>query len=121
MTMTTMTAATNPQNPTARFQSSSTNDDGLCNNNNNNNNEDNCCDNDDVQNENHQSRQRQTSATTVTTAAAAEKVLVVWRQPWMMALNFFFVFTLLFIYNGVIRRYWVLEDWNEILPGLGDR
>jgi len=93
MTMT--TTAPTPQNPVGRPHSSSSV-------------------NDDASSENQQQPQQRSPR------PLAEKVAVVWRWPWTIALTLFFLFTLLWTYGVVIRRYWILENWNDALPGLGD-
>ena len=54
-------------------------------------------------------------------AAATTTEALVWRRPWIVALCLFSIFTLPWIYFSVFRRYWILEEWNAALPGLGDR
>ena len=43
---------------------------------------------------------------------------LVWRKPWMVALVFFYLFYILFVYGSIIQRYWVKENFKEVLPGL---
>ena len=54
-------------------------------------------------------------------AAATTIEVLVWRRPWIVASCLFSIFTLTWIYFSVFRRYWILEEWNAALPGLGDR
>ena len=54
-------------------------------------------------------------------SAATTTEVLVWRRPWIVALCLFSFFTLPWIYFVVFRRYWILEEWNAALPGLGDR
>lgn len=49
----------------------------------------------------------------------SKEVLLFWRKPWMTALVLFFVFFIIWAYAVVITRYWIKEDWDEALPGLG--
>ena len=57
----------------------------------------------------------------ISAAAATTTEALVWRRPWIVALCLFSIFTLPWIYFSVFRRYWILEEWNAALPGLGDR
>ena len=49
------------------------------------------------------------------------KEVLVWRKPWMIALAFFFSFYGLWFYGAIIKRYWIDEKWDLILPGFSTR
>lgn len=101
----TMTTATTPQNSVAN-----TNNDDPCDT---TSNCDNTAPNNNINRQQPQQQQR-------SPRPLAEKSVVVWRRPWMIALSLFFLFTIPWTYGVVIRRYWILENWNDALPGLGD-
>lgn len=56
-----------------------------------------------------------------TTTVAQSKEVLVWRKPWMIALAFFFSFYVLWFYGAIIKRYWIDEKWDLILPGFSTR
>jgi hypothetical protein len=105
------TTTTSHQNTMEELPSSSSpaNDYGACNNNNG-----------ATTSENPQQQQSSDDELVASTQLSKE-VLLVWRKPWMTALVLFFVFYILWANGVVITRYWIKEDWDFALPGLGER
>jgi len=101
-------AGTTSHNTTGELQSSSpANDYGACNNL--------CYHSNVTPSESPQQRQSSDELD-----SAESKEFLVWRKPWITALVLFFVFYILWAHGVVIKRYWILEDWEASLPGLGE-
>jgi hypothetical protein len=49
------------------------------------------------------------------------KEFLVWRKPWITALVLFFVFYVIWAYGVIVKRYWIVENWDLALPGLGEK
>lgn len=52
-------------------------------------------------------------------SSAEPKEVLVWRMPWKIATGFFFFFYIFWFVMVIILRYWVKEDFEKALPGLG--
>lgn len=53
-------------------------------------------------------------------AEPTTETVLVWRKPWQIASSLFFFFSVLWAYQTILQKYWIHEDWDGALPGLGD-
>ena len=111
-TTTTTTTITSAQNTTAELPGSSPASDWGTRD---------ISDSDNDSDSNTPSENQPRPAEPATIAAAEPRKFLAWRMPWRIALVLFSVYFALWAYMVVVQRYWVKENWDAALPGLGTR
>jgi len=67
---------------------------------------------------NEEQERLQTTGESALGEQTAQAVLV-WRKPWQITASLFFFYVILLAYI-IIQNYWIRENWDGVLPGLGD-